>query len=84
MLSVALALVDLTEPLLLGFFSALTVSLEAFFLWKKGAVYRKRAKKTIEALGIKKLHKPVIHNDSIEIRGMINSVKHLLIVEDVS
>ena len=51
---------------------------------KSAIGYRKRAKKTIEALGIKKLNKPVIHNDSIEIRGMINSVKHLLIVEDVS
>ena len=51
---------------------------------KSAIGYRKKTKKTIEALGIKKLNKPVIHNDSIEIRGMINSVKHLLIVEDVS
>ena len=44
---------------------------------------KKRVKRTIEALGIKKLHHSVIHSDVPQIRGMINSVKHLVKVEEV-
>jgi len=38
-------------------------------------------KRTIEALGLGKLHKTVIKKDSPQIRGMIEKVKHLVIVE---
>lgn len=40
-------------------------------------------KRTLEALGIKRLQRPVIHKDSPQIRGMINRVSHLLKVEEV-
>ena len=38
-------------------------------------------KKTIEALGLKKLHASNIHQDNPAIRGMIHHVKHLVKVE---
>ena len=40
-------------------------------------------KRTIEALGLGKLRKSVIHNDTPQIRGMIKAVGHLITVEEV-
>jgi len=40
-------------------------------------------KRTIEALGLGKLHKTVEKNDTPQIRGMIEKVKHLVKVEEV-
>jgi large subunit ribosomal protein L30 len=40
-------------------------------------------KRTIEALGLGKLHKSIIHTDTPQIRGMIRAVTHLLKVEEV-
>ena len=39
-------------------------------------------KRTIEALGLGKINKTVIHNDTPQIRGMINAVSHLIKVEN--
>lgn len=39
-------------------------------------------KRTIRALGIRRLHQVVVHNDVPQIRGMINRVKHLVSVEE--
>ncbi|HQW11580.1 MAG TPA: 50S ribosomal protein L30 [Saprospiraceae bacterium] len=51
----------------------------------KSAIDRpKRQKLTIEALGIKKLNRPVEHDDSPAIRGMVNKVQHLVIVETIN
>ena len=33
---------------------------------------------TLRALGIRKLHQPVEHNDTPQIRGMIFKVRHLV------
>jgi len=44
-----------------------------------GNTARNRA--TVKALGLRKMHQTVEHNDSPSIRGMIHSVKHLLQVE---
>ena len=33
---------------------------------------------TLRALGIRKLHQPVEHNDTPQIRGMIFKVRHLI------
>jgi large subunit ribosomal protein L30 len=41
-------------------------------------------KRTIEALGLRKLHQSVVHNDTPQIRGMIRAVSHLIKVEEVS
>ena len=40
-------------------------------------------KRTIKALGLGRPHYSVIKKDSPQIRGMINSVKHLVRVEEV-
>jgi len=49
----------------------------------KSAIGRlENQKATIKALGIRKLNKSVIHDDNAVIRGMVNTVKHLVKVED--
>ena len=49
----------------------------------RSAIGRKPDQKlTIRALGIRRLHQVVVHNDSPQIRGMIYKVKHLLSVEE--
>ncbi len=45
--------------------------------------YNKKQRATIHALGLRKLHQSVEHSDSPEIRGMINHVSHLVMVEEV-
>ena len=50
----------------------------------KSTIDRKEAqKRTIKALGLRKLHHSVVHNDTPQIRGMINAVSHLVKVEEV-
>jgi len=44
---------------------------------------QKPQKRTIRALGLGKLHRTVIHNDTPQIRGMIRAVSHLVTVEEV-
>lgn len=46
--------------------------------------YHRKQKLTVQALGLRKLHQTVIHNDTPQIRGMINKISHLLEVEEVS
>jgi large subunit ribosomal protein L30 len=43
----------------------------------------KNQKATIEALGIKKLNHSALHKATPQILGMVNTVKHLVAVEDV-
>jgi large subunit ribosomal protein L30 len=40
-------------------------------------------KRTIRALGIKRQRRPVVHNDTPQIRGMIYKVRHLLDVQEI-
>lgn len=40
----------------------------------------KTQKRTLEALGLKRLHQTVEHDDSPAVLGMINAVSHLLVV----
>ena len=40
-------------------------------------------KRTMEALGIRRLHHSVIHRDTPQIRGMIATVSHLIEVERI-
>ena len=49
---------------------------------KSAIGYKIKAKRTLEALGIKKMNSCVIHNDTPQIRGMINTVSYLLKVEE--
>jgi large subunit ribosomal protein L30 len=38
---------------------------------------------TVNTLGLRKLHQTVVHNDSPAIRGMVNTVPHLLKVSEI-
>ena len=40
-----------------------------------------KQKRTLEGLGLTKLHKSVILEDTLAIRGMIRKVSHLVVVE---
>ncbi|MEM6645789.1 MAG: 50S ribosomal protein L30 [Bacteroidota bacterium] len=40
-------------------------------------------KRTIEALGLRRRNATVVKNDTPQIRGMLNVVKHLVSVEEV-
>jgi len=42
-----------------------------------------RQKRTIEALGIKKLNQPVEHEATPQVLGMIHKVNHLVKVEEI-
>ncbi len=41
-----------------------------------------KAKRTIEALGLKRMHQTVTHDDNPQIRGMVFKVKHMVSVEE--
>lgn len=41
-----------------------------------------KQKRTVEALGLKKIRSTVTHNDTPALRGMIFVVKHLVTVEE--
>ena len=40
-------------------------------------------KKTVQALGLKKLHSSVIRQNNPAVLGMVNQVKHLVKVEEI-
>ena len=40
-------------------------------------------KRTIKALGLGKIRKSVVHNDTPQILGMIKAVAHLITVEEI-
>ena len=40
-------------------------------------------RETVEALGLRKLHQTVEHQDNAAIRGMINKVAHLVTVKEI-
>ena len=50
---------------------------------KSAIGYNVKTKKTLEALGIKKMNQKVIKNDGLALRGMIDKVKHLIKFEEV-
>lgn len=51
---------------------------------KSSIGYEEVQKRTLKALGLKRLNQSVIHNDSASIRGMISKVRHLVKIEEVS
>ena len=40
-------------------------------------------KRVIQALGLGKIRRTVIHKNNPQIRGMVNAVKHLVTVEEI-
>ena len=51
---------------------------------KSSIGYKQKAKKTLAALGLKKLNHTVVKNDTIQIRGVIHKIYYLLKVEELS
>jgi len=50
----------------------------------RSAIGRARnQQETIRALGLRRIRHTVVHEDTPQIRGMINTVSHLLAVEEV-
>ena len=45
--------------------------------------YKEKAKKTIEALGLKKINQSVVHSANESILGMIKIVNYLIKVEEI-
>lgn len=52
--------------------------------FKSGIGYAERQRRTLRALGFKRLNQWVVHEDSASIRGMINKVRHLVKVEETN
>ncbi len=42
----------------------------------------KKQKLTMEALGLRRMHQTVIHEDTPQLRGMLNVVHHLVTIEE--
>lgn len=51
---------------------------------KSGIGYADDQKKTLKALGFRRLNQSIVHDDSPSVRGMIIKVRHLVKVEEVS
>lgn len=49
---------------------------------KSGIGYAEGQKRTLKALGLKRLNQTVTHSNSASVRGMINKVRHLLKIEE--
>jgi len=49
---------------------------------KSGIGYEESQKRTLKALGLRKLNQRVVHEDSPSLRGMIVKVRHLVKVEE--
>jgi large subunit ribosomal protein L30 len=57
---------------------------ELRIIWiKSGIGYNESQKKTLKALGFRRLNQSVTHQDSASVRGMINKVRHLVKVEAI-
>ena len=55
-----------------------------YITWIKSDIgYARDQKMTIRALGLRRLHQRVSHDDSPAIRGMLAKVRHLVEVEEV-
>lgn len=51
---------------------------------KRSVIGRKENQvKTVQALGLKKINSTVVHDDTPSIRGMINTISHLVSVKEL-
>jgi large subunit ribosomal protein L30 len=48
---------------------------------KSGIGYSEDQKRTLKALGFRRLNQSIVHEDSASLRGMVNKVRHLVKVE---
>jgi large subunit ribosomal protein L30 len=51
---------------------------------KSGIGYKRNQRETLRSLGLKRMHDTVIKEDRPEIRGMVQTVTHLVTVEEVT
>ena len=51
---------------------------------KSGIGYAREQRRTLKALGLRRLNQSVIRDDSASLRGMVSKVRHLVKVEAVS
>lgn len=52
--------------------------------WSKSTIgYPETQRLTIQSLGLRKLQHTVIKEDTPELRGQINKVRHLIVVEEI-
>ena len=49
---------------------------------KSAIGYNQRIKRTLRALGLRKMHQSVVHADTPVIRGMVNKISFLLKVDE--
>ena len=49
---------------------------------KSAIGHNHKAKKTLRALGLRKMHQSVVHTDTPVIRGMVNKISFLLKVDE--
>ena len=53
--------------------------------WKKSAIgYAEDQKRTIKALGLRRLHQTIEQPDTRSIRGMVHKVRHLVVLEETN
>lgn len=52
-------------------------------LTKSPVGYRREQKRTVRALGLRRMHQTVEVGDTPTIRGMVNKVSHLVTVEEL-
>ena len=50
---------------------------------KSGIGYKDNQRQTLRSLGLKRMHDVVVKEDRPEIRGMVQTVTHLVSVEEV-
>ena len=50
--------------------------------WKRSTIgYARNQRRVIASLGLRRLHQTVEHEDSPTVRGMVEKVKHLVVVK---
>jgi large subunit ribosomal protein L30 len=52
-------------------------------LLKSGTGYKYDQKRTLAALGLRRLHSTVVRPDNASVRGMLTKVQHLVYVEEI-
>ncbi len=50
---------------------------------KSGIGFKQNQRQTLRSLGLKRMHHTVVQEDRPEIRGMVNTVTHLVTVEEI-
>ncbi len=51
---------------------------------KSSIGHNQRQKDTVRALGLRRMHQTVLHDDTAQMRGMLHTVRHLVTVVSVT